>query len=178
MALDPKSTDAVVIAINIARDSNQPDSAIAIAQRGIAAGADKTILEPVLLGPIGVAVKKAQESKERGDWEGALQVAESIDKTSGSPATKFFVGLSSFQVGLDALQTSQKLGGEKGKDAKESKVKACAEAKVAEDMWATAQIAITAGGSYNPQGAAGIMTNIQQYGEYIPQMKKQCCTAK
>ena len=66
-----------------------------------------------------------------------------------------------------------KLGGEKGKDAKEAKVKACAEAKVAEDMWAVAQVSVAGGGAFNPEGAGKMMGAMQQYGEYIPQLKKR-----
>ena len=99
----------------------------------------------------------------------------SVPGVAASPATKFFIGLSSFQIGLDALQNAQKLGADKGKDAKESKLKACAEAKVAEDQWATAQVAIVQGAAYNKEGAGQIMSNIQQYSEYIPQMKKAYC---
>ena len=178
IALDPKNTDAVVIAVNIARDMSQPDSAIAIAKRGIDAGADKAILEPVIIGPVGALVSKAQTSKERADWETALQGAQPLDKSYPSTTTKFFVGFASFQVGLDALTNARKLNDEKGKGAKEAKVKACAEAKVAEDMWATAQVAIVAGAKYSAEGAGQMMTAMQQYGELIPELKKSACGAK
>lgn len=178
--VDPKDPRGWLIAILTAKDMNQPDTALAVAKAALAAGTDKQQLEAALLQILAPVVKKAQDSKERADWEAALSSAQTVDAAVPSPATKFYLGLSSFQVGLDALQNAQKLGSEKGKDAKESKVKACAEAKVAEEMWANATIAITSGGggTYNKDGATSIMGAIQQYGEYIPQMKKLYCGGK
>ena len=152
-----------------------PDSAVAFAQQAIAAGADKAALGQALLAVVNPAVKKATDSKDRGDWEAALKTAQTVDAAVPSEATKFYVGLASFQVGLDALQNAQKLGVEKGKDAKEAKVKACAEAKVAEDSWATSQISMPRGAAFNKEGAGQVMGAIQQYSEYIPKMKTAYC---
>jgi tetratricopeptide (TPR) repeat protein len=173
--INPKNNNAWLFAVVTANDLQQPDTAAMLAQKAIAAGADKDQLGQFLLAPVAAAVKKAQDSKERADWETALKAAQSLDAMVPSPTTKFYIGLSSFQVGLDALQNAQKLGAVTGKDAKESKVKACAEAKVAEDMWATAQIATPAGAATNKEGAGQIMGAIQQYGEYIPKMKTAYC---
>ncbi len=170
--LEPKNANAWLFAIVTANDMNQPDTAMALAKRAVAGGADKEALGQALLAPVGAAVKKAQESKTREDWAAALKSAQSADAIAASPATKFYIGLSSFQIGLDALQNAQKVGAEKAKD---SKANACAEAKVAEDQWATAQVAMPAGGSYNTEAAGSIMGNIQKYADYIPQMKKAYC---
>jgi tetratricopeptide (TPR) repeat protein/TolB-like protein len=179
-AIDPKDTRGWMLAIVTAKDMNQPDTAVAIAKSAVAAGADKEQLGNALLQILAPIVKKAQDSKERADWEAALSMSQTIDAIVPSPASKFYVGLSSFYIGLDALQNAQKLGADKGKDAKESKAKACAEAKVTEDMWANATLAMTTGGggAYNKDGGTQVMAAIQQYGEYIPQMKKAYCAAK
>jgi tetratricopeptide (TPR) repeat protein len=173
--INPKNNNAWLFAVVTANDLQQPDTAAMLAQKAIAAGADKEQLGQFLLSPVANAVKKAQDSKARDDWEAALKAAQSLDAVVPTATTKFYVGLSAFQVGLDALQGAQKLGAVTGKDAKESKVKACAEAKVAEEMWATAQIATPAGASTNKEGAGQIMGAIQQYGEYIPKMKTAYC---
>jgi tetratricopeptide (TPR) repeat protein len=179
-AIDPKDTRGWLLAFLTAKDLNQPDTAIAIAKTAIAAGADKEQFNAALLQIVGPIVKKAQDSKERPDWEAALSMSQSADAAVPSPTWKFYLGLSAFSIGLDALQNAQKLGTDKGKDAKESKLKACAEAKVTEEMWANATIAMTSGGgaTYNKEGATQIMSLIQQYSEYIPQMKKAYCPAK
>lgn len=178
--IDPKDSRGWLLAIFTAKEMNQPDTALAIAKAAAAAGTDRQQLESALLQILAPVVKKAQDSKERADWEAALASAQTVNGAVPSPASNFYVGLASFQVGLDALQNAQKLGAEKGKDAKESKAKACAEARVAEDMWANATIAMTSGGggTYNKEGATSVMAAIQQYGVYIPDMKKAYCGAK
>ena len=120
--VDPKDTRGWLLAFLTAKDMNQPDTALAFAKAAAAAGADKEQLGTALLQILAPVVKKAQVSKERADWEAALVVGANRRRDVPSPATNFYLGLSSFQIGLDALQNAQKLGGDKGKDAKESKV--------------------------------------------------------
>ena len=170
--IDPKNANAWLFAIVTANDLNMPDTAMALAQKAIAAGSSKEQLGQALLAPVGAAVKKAQDSKERADWESALKSAQSADAIAGSQGTKFYVGLTSFQVGLDAINNAQKLSKEKGKDAKE---KACAETKVAEEMTATTAMSMPAGGAYNKEAAAQILGALNQIQEAIPQFKKALC---
>jgi tetratricopeptide (TPR) repeat protein len=170
--IDPKDASAWLFAIVTANDLNMPDTAMALAQRAIAAGSSKEQLGQALLGPVGAAVKKAQDSKERADWEAALKAAQAADAIAGSQGTKFYVGLSSFQVGLDAINNANKLSKEKGKDAKE---KACSETKVAEDMTATTAMSMPVGGAYNKEAAGQIMNALGQIQAAIPQFKKQLC---
>jgi tetratricopeptide (TPR) repeat protein len=173
--VDPKNANAWLFAIVTANDLNMPDTAMALAQKAIAAGSSKEQLGQALLAPVGAAVKKAQDSKERADWESALKSAQSADAIASSQATKFYIGLASFQVGLDAINNAQKLSKEKGKDAKE---KACSETKVAEDMTATTAMAMPAGGAYNKEAAGQIMNALGQIQAAIPQFKKALCGGK
>lgn len=176
--IEPKNSNAWLFAVVTANDLNMPDSAIAFAQQAIAAGADKVSLGQALLAVVNPAMKKATDSKDRADWEAALKVAQTVDAAVPSDATKFYVGLANFQIGYDALQNAQKLGEAKGKDAKESRAKACLEAKVIEESWANAQIAIPRGAAFNKEGAGQIMGAIQQYSEFVPKMKTAYCTGK
>ena len=148
---------------------------MAMAQRALAAGADKATLGQALLAVVNPAVKKADSSKVRADWEAAFKLAQTVDSLAPTEATKFYVGLTSFQIGYDALQNAQKFGQVKGKGAKEAKAQACSEAKVAEDSWATAQINMPRGAAFNKEGATAVMGAIQQYGEYPPKMKTAFC---
>ena len=170
--IDPKNANAWLFAIVTANDLNMPDTAMALAQKAIAAGSSKEQLSQALLAPVGASVKKAQDSKERADWEAALKSAQSADAIAGSQGTKFYIGLASFQVGLDAINNAQKLSKEKGKDAKE---KACAETKVAEEMTALTAMSMPAGGAYNKEAAGQILTALNQIQEAIPQFKKALC---
>jgi tetratricopeptide (TPR) repeat protein len=177
---DPKDARVWMNSIAIAMDMKQPDSVLALVKTAAAAGADKTQLEQVLLTTvIGPALKKAQETKELADWQALLAAGQAMDAVVSSGTSHFYIGLSKFQMGLDALQNANKLGQVTGKEAKESKAKACTEAKNVEDLWADATIAMTSGGggAYNKEGATSVMGAIQQYNEYIPQMKKSFCVA-
>jgi tetratricopeptide (TPR) repeat protein len=176
--INAKNTNAWLFAAVTANDLQQPDTAAMLAQKGIEAGADKSQLGQILVAPVGAMLTKAQNSKERADWEAMYKAAQTVDGAASSALTKFYVGVSSFQVGLDALQNANKLGTATGKEAKDSKVKACSETKVAEDMWSTAQLATPAGAKATPetqQAAGQIMSAIQQYSQYIPKMKAQFC---
>jgi tetratricopeptide (TPR) repeat protein len=179
-AIDPKDTRGWLLAFLTAKDMNLPDTAIAIAKLAVAAGADKEQFTAALLQIVGPIVKQAQDSKERADWDKALSVSQNADAAVSSPASHFYIGLSSFYVGLDELQSTQKLGAVTGKDAKESRAKACAAAKLADEMWTNATIAMTSGGggAYNREGATAVMGAIQQYSDNVAQAKKTYCAAK
>jgi tetratricopeptide (TPR) repeat protein len=177
--IEPKNANAWLFAIVTANDLNMPDTAMALAQKAIAAGSSKDQLGQALLGPVGAAAKKAQDAKgqpeERADWEAALKSAQTADAIVSSQATKFYIGLASFQVGLDAINNAQKLSKEKGKDAKD---KACAETKVAEDMTATTAMSMPGGGGYNKEAAGQILNALGQIQAAIPQFKKLLCGGK
>ena len=164
--VDPKNSAPWLIAIAVQNQMNQGDSAIATAQKAIAAGISKDTIGGSLLATAGPALKKAQETKAREDWEAALKAAQTVDAIAPSPQSKFYVGVSAFSIGADALTNVQKMY----KDPKQ-RAAACAEIKVAEDNFATAQVAMPAGGKVDPGTAGQIMQGINQYGQYIPQFK-------
>lgn len=166
---DPKDTRGWLLMLAAYNQMKQGDSAVAVAQRAIAAGASKDDIGGQLSAVAGEAVKKAQASKARADWEDALRASQQVDQIAPSANSAFFVGVSSFSVALDALNNIQTLS---KSSKKEDKAAACAEVKVVEDNFATAQISMPKGGSVSPEAAGTIMQGIQQYGEYIPQFKK------
>jgi tetratricopeptide (TPR) repeat protein len=163
----PKDPAAWEFILAIQSQMNQPDSMLATAQKAIAAGVPKDSLGASLLAVAGPALKKAQETKTREDWEAALKAAQAVDAVVPSPQTKFYVGVSAFSIGQDQVNDIQKLA----KGNKEDKLKACAEAKGAEDNFATASIAIPPGASVNKEAAGQIMGSLGQFGEYITQVK-------
>lgn len=171
MDADPKSTNAALLAMYAANSMNQPDTALAIAQKAIAGGASKDTLAQVLLANAAPAIQKAQNSKERADWDAALKASQTVDAVAPSPNSKFFIGLSAFSIAADALTNAQKIGSN-AKATKAEKQQACDEIKVAEDNFATAQIAIPQGAAYDKNAAGQIMTGIQTYSGYIPQFRK------
>ncbi|MGE5099025.1 MAG: tetratricopeptide repeat protein [Deltaproteobacteria bacterium] len=167
--VDPKNTRTTLLIMYIQNDLNQPDSAMATAQKAIASGQSKDTIGQVLLANAGPAIKKAQDSKSRADWESALKAAQTVDAIAPSPQSKFYTGVAAFSIGIDALQNVQAL---QKKGGKENLAKACEELKVVEDNFATASMAMPAGGSVDKDAAGQILGNINTYGAYVPQFKK------
>jgi len=171
MDIDPKNTAAALFAMTAANNMNQPDTAMAIAQKAIAGGANKDSLGQVLLANAIPAFQKAQASKERADWEASLKAAQTVDGVAPSPQSKFFIGVSAFSIAADALTNAQKVQ-TNPKATKADKAQACEEVKVAEDNFTTAQIAMPAGAAVDKNAAGQIMQGIQTYSGYVPQFKK------
>jgi len=147
----------------------QTDSVLATAQKAIAAGVPKDSLAQSLLTVVGPALKKAQESKARADWESALKASQAVDAIAPSPQTKFYTGVAAFSVAMDALQN---VSAASKKTAKDERAKGCEELKVVEDNFATTQMAMPAGGAVDKETAATILNNLNTYSPYIPQFKK------
>lgn len=179
--LDPKRADAWLYAVATAKDLNMPDTALAVAQKAIAAGADKDAIGQQLLLIVDAVRQKANNAKgtpeERADWEQMLKTAQTVDAVTPTIGTKFFIGLASFQVALDAINHANALQKTAAKD-KGDKAKACEETKVAEDMAATTAIAMPAGGAYSKEAAGQILAALSQVQDAIPQYKKLFCTGK
>ena len=111
------------------------------------------------------AMRAAQDQKTRAAWQNAYNISNRIDQFAPSANSKFFVGVSSFQVGLDALQNL-------------NKSRSCEEATLIEEMWAASQIAMPQGASVDRNAAGQIMGVIQQYSKTVADSKKQLCNRR
>ncbi|MFN2566909.1 MAG: tetratricopeptide repeat protein [Gemmatimonadaceae bacterium] len=160
--LDPKVEGGYLALIVTQCELNQTDAAFASGQAAIAAGQDKGTIGQALIGCAAPAVRAAQEQKTRAGWQRAYEISNRVDQVASSPNSKFFVGVSAFQVGIEALQTL-------------NRTKSCAETEVIENMWAAAQIAMPAGASVDRNTAGQIMGVIQQYSPNVAQAKKAYC---
>jgi hypothetical protein len=151
-------------------DLKQTDSALAWARRAVAAGADKNAVGQGLLPIVGIAVKAAQDTTGkdaagmRQAWMNAYQLSSTVDSIAPSAQLKLYVGLASFQVGLNALQNL-------------NKSRSCADAQLADDMWSASQIALPQAAAYDKNTAGQLMGAIQQYYPNIAPAKKQLCKA-
>jgi tetratricopeptide (TPR) repeat protein len=148
-------------------EMNQPDSAIAFGRKAVAGGAEKSAVGTALMGFVAQAAKAAQEAgktegKGRDEWMHAYRMASTVDSIAPNEQTKYFIGVSAFQIGYDALSGL-------------NKSKSCAEAQLAEDMWATSQINMPQGAKVDTQVAGQIMGAIQQYSPVIQQAKSSVC---
>jgi len=164
--VEPKNANAWLLQIFTQNELKQPDSAMATAKQALAAGVDKDALGQAMFATALPTLQKAQQTKDRADWEVATAAMQAVDNAAPSPQSKYYLGVAAFSVGIDALQNVQKYS--KSNDRE----KACAEVKVAEDNFATAQMAMPAGGSVDKATAGQILANIQQYGAYLPQFRK------
>lgn len=167
---DPKNATPWLFAIAIQNQMKAPsDSIVATAQKAIAAGVPKDSLSQSLLAVVAPALKQAQESKTRADWEAALKAAQTADAVAPSPQSKFYIGVSAFSIGQDAVNNIQTLI---KSTKKEDKDKACDETKAATDAFATVSMAMPAGGSVNKEAAGQILSAVPQYGAFLDQVGK------
>jgi tetratricopeptide (TPR) repeat protein len=162
LSIDPKLQNASLFLAQLALDLQQSDSAVAIAQRAIASGEDPKTWGAFLLAPTQAAFKAAQESKSTADYERAMKLAQESDKLSPSSTAKFFIGVSAFSIGIDALQQAQK-------------PKSCPLARRAQEMMLLTQINMPAGGQVDATVAKQILDYVGQYAPAADQMVKQYC---
>lgn len=162
LSLDPKTPNGNLLLAQIYLDLNQPDSAVAVARRAVAGGEDSATWGAFLLAPTQAAFKAAQESKSTADYERALALATTSDSLSQSATAKFFKGVSSFSIGIDALQHAQK-------------PKNCVLARKAQAMFLITMTNMPAGGAVDANVAKQILDYVQQYSPAADQMVKQYC---
>jgi len=162
LSINPKMPNGNLLLAQIYLDLNQTDSAVAVARRAVATGEDAKTWGAFLLGPTGTAVKTAQETKDLVIYERALALATTSDSLSQSPYAKFFKGVSSFSIGIDALQNAQK-------------PKSCVLARKAQDMFVIVMTNMPAGGQVDANTAKTILGYTTQYSPVADQMVKQYC---
>jgi len=177
VVLNPKYPNATVMLGQLFLEQNMTDSAVALARRAVAAGEDSKVWGTLLLRPAQDAVKKAQASdaeakkdstnKDKAaqsvvNWEAALAISQEADKLNPSATSKFFVGVSSFQVGYVSVQGAQK-------------PKSCVLAKKAQDMFLITQMTMPQGGAVDAATAGQILGFVGQLATTADQMAKQYC---
>ena len=163
VAANPKAPRGFVNIAQVQMDLRQPDSALASLRQAIASGADSAAFIATYALSQGNALRKTADStKNREDYKRALVFVQLADSLAPSPNSKLLVGLIAYQIGLSAVQEAPKS-------------KSCELAKMAEDNFLIAQIAMPAGGQANPQAAAQILGALAQYDPFVKAQKKQFC---
>jgi len=162
MAIDAKTPNGNLFLAQVYIDLNQPDSAVAVARRAVASGEDGKTWGAFLLAPTQAAWKQADLTKLIPDYQKALSLAEESNRLAPSPTAKFFIGVSSFSMGMTALQQAQK-------------PKSCSLAKTAQEMFLKTQMSMPEGGAVDAGTAKTILTYVTQYSPTADQMVKQYC---
>lgn len=168
LTLDPKVENGWALLIATQIENAQLDSAIVSARLGLTAGVDSAGVRAILAVPMVTAVKRADSSKTRDGWLDVVRLTSRIDSAVPSPNSKYFLALGAFQVGLDVLRTI-------------NETRSCAEVTLADEMWSIASIDAPLGaraGAEQQQGAAQMLTLIQQYSDPIAKAKAAFCKKK
>ena len=171
LSINPKYPNGNLLMAQIYLEMNQPDSAVAVARRAIAGGEDPKTWGAFLLGPSQSALKLAQSTDSVAYYRRALALAQESDRLSPSQFSKFLIGVTSFQVGVDALRQADPLQRVKKPD----KPKICALARTTQDMFVLTQTTMPQGGSVDPKVASQVLGVVQQYGPAADQMAKKNC---
>ena len=162
ISLNPGLQNGRLLLGTIYLEMNQLDSALAVARRAVAAGEPRDTWGTFLLQPTQSTWKYADSVKSVPEYKKALRVAQLSDSLAPSATAKFFVGVSSFSIGINALQEAQK-------------AKSCALARETQDMFVITQINMPAGGSIEPATAQTVLGYVTQYGPAAEQMVKAWC---
>lgn len=177
---NPKYPNATVMLGQLFLEQKMTDSAIALARRAVASGEDRKTWGAFLLTPTQGFVVAAQavdrdstaakDGRGAAAWGAALQMAQEADRLSPQPLSKFFIGISSFQAGNIALNTAPKAP-KRGAEME----RACAQVKLAQDMFLLTQTNMPAGGSINPQTAGQLLGFVAQLTPAVDERVKLWC---
>jgi hypothetical protein len=141
---------------------NQPDQVMATLRGCASNGADKHALSQVALAEGNKAYKAGNGSKNRADFQRAIDFLKLADQLESSTDAKFLIGVSSFSIGQSAITEAQGS-------------KSCALARLAKDSFTAAQENVPAGLQSYPDAAKQILTAIPQYMPATDDMVKRFC---
>ena len=171
VALNPGTPNSNLFLAQVYVEMGQADSAVAIARRAVASGDDKKTWGAFLLAPTQASWKEAEARKDsshaihNGALAKTLALAEESDRLSPSTTAKFFIGVSSFFLGMNNLQDAQK-------------PKSCDMAKIAQDNFVKTQMNMGPGGAIDANTAKMVLGYVTQYAPTADQMVKQYCKGK
>jgi len=165
LAIDPKLDNGYATVLSLYAALGQSDSAMAFAKQAVAAGVDKQQVGTSLLTLISPGMTQAQKTDDRADWENVYRVSATVDSIAPTPNSAFYMSFAAYNIGTKALTAIAPL-------AKTDKVKACAENKIAGDMFTVMELNMPRGGRTNPDVAAKLLNALAQYKPYVDQYKK------
>jgi tetratricopeptide (TPR) repeat protein len=171
LAIDPKYPNAALVLAQINLDMNRPDTAVAVARRAVAGGEDAKVWAGVLVAAANAAWKVADQSKAVEDYRKVLALAQESDRMSQTPTAKFFRGIASFYVALNALTSAS----EESKLKRPSNAKMCAFAKTAQENFLETMTNMPAGGAIDRNVAGQVLQVTQQQTATVDQIIRQTC---
>ena len=172
LAINPRLPNANLFLAQLAVDMEQPDTAVAIAQTAIAAGEDPKVWAAFLLTPTQWAFRKAQETHLTEDFRRALAFAQESEKLAPSQHAKFFIGVSSFSLGIEALRAVS------SDSLRAPRLERCGLARTAQEMMLLTQINMVAGAPIEPNTASTVLRHVATYAPAADQMVRQLCSSR
>ena len=171
LSIDAKYPNASLTLAQINLDMNRPDTAVAVARRAVAGGENAQQWAGVLVAAANAAWKVADASKAVEDYEKVLALAQESDRMAATPTAKFFRGISSFYIGLNALQGAA----EESKKKAANRPRMCTLGKTAQDMFLETMTNMPAGGAIDRNVAGQILQVVNQQSSTVEQIVKTYC---
>jgi tetratricopeptide (TPR) repeat protein len=160
--INPKVENGCVQVALIQGAMGQQDAMISTIRGCAGNGGDKHTFAQLILAEGNKAYKAGNASKNRADFQKAIQLLQLSDQLESSADAKFLIGVSAFSIGQTAVSDAQAQ-------------KSCQLAKLAKESWATAQENVPAGLQAYPDAAKQILTAIPQYTPATDEMVKRYC---
>ncbi len=164
ISINPKTEHAYLRLAQAQLDLGQTDAAIQSLDQAVANGEDPQIVSQILLVKGNEAYKAATASKNRDDFQRAIDILSKADKAKPSPAAKFLIGASAVQIGDSAVRENQQR-------------KSCDLARMAEQNFnvALANLPQAAADEQFRQTAQQLLGAVQQYDAAVQgQIKRYC----
>jgi tetratricopeptide (TPR) repeat protein len=160
--INPKVENGCVQVAMIQGAMGQQDAMVSTIRGCAGNGGDKHTFAQIILAEGNKAYKAGNASKNRADFQKAIQLLQLSDQLEASSDAKFLIGVSAFSIGQSAIT-----------DAQASK--SCTLARQAKEMWAMAQENVPAGLQSYPDAAKQVLTAIPQYTPATDEMVKRYC---
>jgi predicted Zn-dependent protease len=143
-------------------DLGATDSALISLRQAVQNGEDASLVGQILLVQGNQLYRSATQSKNRADFQKAVEVLTLSDSLAPSPSGAFLLGVSAFNVADIALRENER-------------AKNCDNARLAEQMLAVAQINIPKGAQVDRNAAGQLMSAMQQYNPAVEAQVRRYC---
>ncbi|MBA2686463.1 MAG: hypothetical protein H0U64_00025 [Gemmatimonadaceae bacterium] len=162
ISLNPKVEGGFALAATTLAATGQWDQVQSTLERGVAAGADPSLLSKIALKLGNDSYRAGNASKNRADFQRAVALLKVSDRLEGSANAKFLIGAASFSIGQSATNEAQE-------------AKSCPLARLAKESFATAQENVPAGLPDYPDAAKQLLQAIPQFTPAVNAMVARYC---
>lgn len=163
MALDPNSGQGFLVLAQTQVDLGMLDSALASTRKAVTSGEKKETVAAFALARGNAMFRAANGTKQRSDFQLALQFLTLADSLQGSPQSRFLVGATALSISQSAATDAPA-------------TKACDLSRLANEMLPLAREKITAGAVVAPDAATQYLAYLDQLEPVVAQQVATLCT--